>query len=269
MEEHELVAAELAGVTLSEAEANQQELNLRIAAYRTTSLMGPSGAGKTIILKMLAGLLAPAAGTVRIMGESLSSLSDRQELQLRRRVGYVFQDAALWQNADVFQNIALPLRYHRVYEDERELESNVTALAKRFEIGQYLTRRPANVPFGVRKTVSFVRALATNPEILFVDEPTAFLDAAAAERIFSAMRRLKSQRKTVVTATSDPRITAKLADDLVVLKDMRILEAGAVMDIARSRDPAVTEILSDVLSEAATYAGDILELMDPDVDPFP
>jgi phospholipid/cholesterol/gamma-HCH transport system ATP-binding protein len=261
-------AAELASVALSEEAPEENDLNLRVRLHRTTSLMGPSGSGKTVILKTLAGLLEPAAGVVRVLGQTLQSLSERQEIDLRKRVGYVFQDAALWQNMDVFQNIALPLRYHRLCPNEEALRERVHRLAQEFGIAHYLTRRPANVPFGVRKTVSFLRALAPEPELLFVDEPSAFLDTTGADRIISALRQMKDDNRTVVTATSDPRITAQLADDLVVLKDAQVLEEGPVAAVVRSSNPQVAEILSDVLSETATYAGDILDLLDPEQDPF-
>lgn len=261
-------AVELRNVALSEESPEENDLNIRLRKHRTTSLMGPSGSGKTVILKTLAGILAPAAGKVSILGESLSGLGDRGEMRLRQRVGYVFQDAALWQNMDVSQNIALPLRYHRIYPNETALRERVDQLSRQFEIESYLSRRPANVPFGVRKTVSFVRAIGPDPELLFVDEPTAFLDSAAADRIVSALRHFKSQNKTIVIASSDPRVTAKLADDLVVLKNFQVLEEGPLAEVVRSSNREVAEILSDVLSETATYAGDILELLDPDDNPF-
>ncbi len=243
-------------------------VNLAFAAEACTVIMGPSGSGKSTLLKAAAGLSAPDTGRVEILGLDPWRASDREIESLRKRNGFVFQDGALWQNLTLYQNLALPLQYHYAELGEEEIRRRVDALLRELGATATLTLRPSQVSAGERKIVSFIRAIIGDPELIFMDEPTTSVDSERVDLLIRKLRELKQRKRTIIAVTHNARIASQIADHLVVMKDGRILKSGSLRDISRSGDPEVERILTDVLSETATYDGDILELLDPDANPF-
>ena len=124
--------------------------------------------------------------------------------------------------------------------------------------------RPSELSAGERKIVSFLRALILDPEVVFLDEPLTSVDYQAGKRILSSIRQLKNQGRTIVAASHSPQLASQLADYLLILKDGKILAFDEFNTVVRTTDPEVQSILTEVLSEAATYDGDILSLLDDD-----
>jgi phospholipid/cholesterol/gamma-HCH transport system ATP-binding protein len=237
-------------------------VNLSFEAHRTTVLLGASGCGKSVLLKTAAGLLQPFAGHILIDGCDLSTMSERENRRFRQASGFVFQDAALWANSTLFQNMSLPLRVHFPAMSERQISERIEHLLTRVGFSENLTLRPADAAAGERKIVSFIRALVTDPRILFMDEPIAGIHHQVSERIIEVIRDLKRGGRTIIIATHDPILTSQLADSLVVMQNGRVLEAGPVAEVARSRNPDVIAILTRVLSQASTFDGSILDILD-------
>ncbi|MFQ3620789.1 MAG: ATP-binding cassette domain-containing protein, partial [Spirochaetales bacterium] len=210
------------------------------------------------------GILWPEEGYVRYKGKALSKMSEKELFFHRGKTGFAFQDAALWSNLTVFQNLYLPLQFHRHKAHPRELEQRILSLAKEYGLEGDLQLRPAQLSAGKRILVSFVRSIVLDPDILFLDEPTTFLDNLTVDRILRTLKQMKKEGKTLLIATHSPELTSQLADRLVVMKGGSILEAGPVQQVVRSRNPLVIEIISEVLSEAAVYDTDILELLQED-----
>ncbi|MFP4372764.1 MAG: ABC transporter ATP-binding protein [Spirochaetaceae bacterium] len=238
-------------------------ITMSVPAGSTTLVMGPSGSGKSALLKVAAGLIPPDTGMITLLGSELGSLTKHEERELRRRTGFVFQDAALWQNLTVYQNLALPLQYHRITEGSSEVESRVRALAGEFGMLRRLELRPAQLSAGERKMISFLRAIILEPELLFLDEPTSSVDHHGSELIVGRLRELKKRGTTMVASTHSPRISSQLADYLIVLDTGGIVARGSFREVVHTADRRVTEILSAVLSETASYDTDILDLLDP------
>ncbi|NBF41010.1 MAG: ATP-binding cassette domain-containing protein [Spirochaetes bacterium] len=258
-------AISLRGVSLfSGTEAVFADVSISVPPGSTTLVMGPSGSGKSALLKVAAGLIPADTGTVTLLGSQLGTLAKPDERELRRRNGFVFQDAALWQNLTVFQNLALPLQYHGVTENAAEVASRVRAMAGDFGMQRRIDLRPAQLSAGERKMVSFLRAIILDPEVLFLDEPTSFVDHQGAELIIRRLRELKKRGTTMVASTHSAKISSQLADHLVVLDAGGVVAQGAFGDVVHAADRRVKEILSDVLSETASYDTDILDLLDPD-----
>lgn len=257
-------AISLRGVSLfSGTEAVFADVTISMPVGSTTLVMGASGSGKSALLKVAAGLIPPDSGTVALLGSRLGTLAKPEERELRRRNGFVFQDAALWQNLTVYQNLALPLQYHGVTEGAAEVERRVRALAGEFGMQRRIDLRPAQLSAGERKMVSFLRAIILDPEVLFLDEPTSFVDHHGAELIIRRLRELKTRGTTMVASTHSARISSQLADYLVVLDAGGVVAQGPFRDVVHGADRRVKEILSDVLSETASYDTDILDLLDP------
>lgn len=163
-----------------------------------------------------------------------------------------------------YQNLALPLQFHRRKMRPEEIRGRIQELIEEFDFRDNLQLRPASLSSGERKIVSFIRALVLDPDVLFLDEPTSFVDSATSDRMMRMLKRLKQEGKTLIAATHVPTIAAQLADRLVVLKDGEVIAQGELKDVTRSQDPRVAEILSDVLSQPAAFDGDLLDLLGGD-----
>lgn len=231
-----------------------------------TIVMGLSGSGRSTLLKVAAGLLPPESGKVFVQGKDIEKMSEKEIFQFRGRSGFVFQDAALWANSSAYQNIALPLQFHHRKMTAGDVDRAIQTLVREFDFRDNLQLRPASLSSGERKIVSFIRALVLDPEILFLDDPTGSVDNASAERILRILKRLKHQGRTLILATHDPTFTSQLADHLVVLRDGVVAEQGELGSVTRSRNPYVMEVLSEILSQAATYDTDLLNLLETDSD---
>lgn len=259
------VAVRLQDVSVSfDQETVVEEVSISFPRGKCTVIMGPSGSGKSTMLKTAAGLIEPSDGRVTILGKDVARLGDRELRELRRSNGFVFQDAALWQNLSLMQNLSLPLRYHFRGLAEDEIEAKVARITRELGRTVRLTLRPAQVSAGERKMFSLARALMTEPELVYLDEPTTSVDGEAVEILIRKLKELKSANITLIAVTHDARIASRLADYVLVLKAGRILEFGSLREVTRSTNPDVSRILTDVLSETATYDGDILELLDSD-----
>ena len=263
-------ACRLSGVTISyDGTDVLSEVSLDFARGVCTVIMGASGSGKSTLLKAAAGLAVPDAGHVEILGVDPAQASDREIEALRRRNGFVFQDGALWQNLTLYQNLALPLEYHYPELAQATIRQRIMVLVRELGATRRLAFRPAQVSAGERKVVSYIRAIIAEPELIYMDEPTTSVDTERVDLLIRSLRELKERGRTIVAVTHNARIASQIADHVVVMKEGRILRSGSLREISRSGDPEVERILTDVLSETETYDGDILELLDPDTNPFP
>jgi phospholipid/cholesterol/gamma-HCH transport system ATP-binding protein len=235
--------------------------SVAFAKGASTVIMGPSGCGKSTLLKVAAGICVPDSGEVLLEGRPLARLSAPRLLQLRRTSGFMFQDAALWANKSIFENLALPLQFHCPDMPPAEVRERVQASLERVGLEASSGLRPAQLSMGEAKIASFLRAVILEPELLFLDEPTPSLDHAALEKIMSQIREMKQRGCTIIAVTHDAHLTSMLANDLVVLKQGRVLAAADFASVRRSRNPELIAILSRVLSEAATYDTDLLDLL--------
>lgn len=238
------------------------EINLNFPQAKTTVVLGPSGCGKSVLLKVAAGILQPNGGRVTVDGKNMASMSERQNREFRRRTGFVFQDAALWSNNSLFQNMSLPLRFHYPELSEEEVRGRILHLVSRIGFLEDLNLRPAETSLGERKIVSFVRAIVSGPETLFMDEPLSGIHHQVTDNMLNLVRDLKREGRTIIIVTHDPLLTSQVADWLVVLSRGRILECGPTAEVAASTKPEVIGILSRVLSQASTFDDSILDILD-------
>lgn len=241
-----------------------RQLSLEIPAGECTVIMGPSGAGKSTLLRLGAGLIPPDAGQILFRGRDWYSFSDHDSAAVRIDLGFAFQNGALWANKSVYQNIELPFLYHRPKSGRQEVRDAVAQAAKLAGIHAQLGLRPSQLSLGEQKLVSLARALVLDPKILFLDDPTGSLDAQAAEKLLLLFQDLKRQGRTILLVTQDPVVTSRVADRLVVMKAGAVLTEGPFTEVVRNPDPDVVAILTSVLSQAATFSNDILDLLSID-----
>ncbi len=247
--------------TLSQEFEVLKEVSVGFPRGKSTVIMGPSGCGKSTLLKVAAGILLPESGRALLEGEDLSRLSERRMRDFRRRGGFVFQDAALWGNQTVFDNLALPVRFHEPQLAPQEVRRRVMDALGRMSMANQAALRPSQLSAGERKLVSFLRGIILEPQVVFLDEPTTSIDHAMAERMTAMIRLLKERECTIIAVTHDPTLTSMIADFLVVMKEGRILEAGPFEGVRGSSNPQVIAVLSEVLSKSSTYDTDLLDLL--------
>jgi phospholipid/cholesterol/gamma-HCH transport system ATP-binding protein len=254
-------AVELAGVHISsEGYEIIKDITVGFPTGRSTIIMGTSGCGKSTLLKAAAGIMPPSAGTVLFRGVDVHQMSGRELAEVGKTAGFVFQDAALWENRTMYQNVAFPLEYHFDLT-EKQIRERVTRLLRRTALDDQAHLRPAQLSIGERKVVSFCRAVIHNPSIVFMDEPTLSVDRERGETVLGMIRELKSEGRTLITVTHDPKLTSWLADYLVILRGGNLVEAGEFRDVRSSRNPVTQSVLADVMGEAASYDTDLLDLL--------
>ncbi len=237
------------------------DVSIEFPYAATTLILGPSGSGKTTLLKIAAGLFPPDRGKVSYNGVDITATSGEHERELRRNLGFAFQDGALWQNMTIFQNLALPLQYHYPRMAADEIRSRIDRLVGAFPIRRHMTLRPAALSAGERKIVSFLRALVLDPQVLLFDEPTSFVDNQAAQRIEALLAACKRSGTTLIGISHNAELTAQLADYLLVIIAGSVRAFGSLREVASSSDREVQRLLTEVLSDAATFDGDILDLL--------
>ena len=231
-------------------------IDLAVPAGDVVALVGGSGSGKTTLLRQMVGLLTPAEGEVRVFGEPLFSGSHQAQLARRRRFGMLFQQGALFSAFTVFDNIAFPLREFGV-RDEGLLRDLVLLKMAMVELAPDVAlRMPAELSGGMVKRVALARALALEPELLLLDEPTAGLDPDLSAAFVALIRSLhQALGLTVILVTHDLDTLAALATRVAVLAAGRILAFGPLDEIMNVQDPFIDRFFHSARSQAALARG--------------
>lgn len=203
------------------------EISFSVPRGQSVAIIGESGCGKTMLLKAIAGLIRPTSGVVFYDGININGLSDRELTRLRRRLGFVFQNAALFDSMTVGQNVAFPLVQHSLASD-REIDRIV--LDRLAEVGlpdTVVAKRPSQLSGGMRKRVGLARALVLEPELILYDEPTTGLDPIMSDVINELMLNTRRDKGvTSIIVTHDMRSAQKVADRILMLYPFARLNKG-------------------------------------------
>ena len=234
-------------------------LDLDMRRGEILGIVGGSGTGKSVLLRSIVGLQRPAAGDVRVLGAELSSLDADARSRVEQRFGVLFQDGALFSSLNVMENVALPLIEHAGLP-RAEAEQVACLKLALAGLGQdVLERAPSALSGGMRKRVALARALALDPEILFLDEPTAGLDpisAAAFDRLIRTLR--DALGLSVFLVTHDLDTLYAICDRVAVLSQKRVLAIGPLSDVAATPDDWVQAYFHGPRGRAAQAADGIL-----------
>jgi phospholipid/cholesterol/gamma-HCH transport system ATP-binding protein len=233
-------------------------IGLSLRAGETLFAMGGAGSGKSVLLKTAAGLLLPEEGEVLYRGKSLARMSAREEAAFRKASGFVFQDAALWANQSLYDNLALPVRLHEPRWGKAEVDRAVRRAAELVGYDQELHVRPAELSSGERKLIGLARALVLDPELLLMDDPTSILDEAAAVRVQDIVESLKARGRSILIASAASGFASRCADSISVLLGGTLAASGSYAEAAAWTDPrvrAVTGRLKPRAEAAPAWAG--------------
>jgi putative ABC transport system ATP-binding protein len=201
-----------------------REVNLDIAAKEFIAIVGPSGSGKTTLLGLLAGLDTPATGTVELAGQSLNDLTEDGRARFRAaNIGFVFQTFQLIPTLTALENVLVPLELSGAPGSGRELESRARSLLERVGLGDRLSHYPQQLSGGEQQRVGLARAFASEPKILFADEPTGNLDGETGARIIDLMVRLNAESDTTLVLVTHDLDLAGRAGRVIRLASGRII----------------------------------------------
>jgi phospholipid/cholesterol/gamma-HCH transport system ATP-binding protein len=219
-----------------------EDVTFDIPRSQAFCLLGRSGTGKSVALKHAIGLLQPDSGRVTVNGQDMATLRGEALVDARRRIGFLFQHAALFDSLTVGENVAFPLRRHR-RETAAEIERMARAKLERVGLGPEYDRRPADLSGGMKKRVGLARAMALDPPVLLVDEPSAGLDPVTAGEIDGLLLDLKSQGVTLLVVTHNIPSARLIGDELALLDGGRIVASGTAAALDRSSHPLVRAFL--------------------------
>jgi phospholipid/cholesterol/gamma-HCH transport system ATP-binding protein len=219
-------------------------VNIDIPRGRIVAFMGPSGVGKTTILRLISGRLRPDAGTVEINGQRISSMSDRELQRFRRNIGVLLQDGALFTDLTVFENIATPIREHTDLPEplvRRVVKSKLNAVG----LGGIEEKMPHELSGGMARRVAFARAVVLDPDIMLYDEPMTGLDPIAVSTIRTLMRETNDALgQTSLVVTHNVTQIRELADYCYILASARIAGEGTPEELAASTEPRVDQFMN-------------------------
>lgn len=211
---------------------------------RTTVVLGPSGCGKSVLLKHLVVLERPTMGEVWFEGNRIDDLSEVQLGPYRRQIGFLFQQSALFDSLTVYENVAFPLREHRVRSDG-EIGDRVHQVLRMVGLPEKAKQMPADLSGGQRKRVALARAIVLEPKVVLYDEPTTGLDPIRADVINELVIKLREQMGiTSIVVTHDLTSAFKLADRMVMLNDGVIRLQGPTELFRESTDPLIHRFLA-------------------------
>ncbi|MGC8552579.1 MAG: ABC transporter ATP-binding protein [Phycisphaerae bacterium] len=224
-------------------------LSLDIPADETLVVMGPSGVGKSVLLKLIVGLLRPDAGEIYFHGRRIDTLSEGELEPIRKRFGFLFQMGALFDSMTVGENVSFPLRQQGIRSDAhiRDVVHEKLSVVGLEGIEQ---KMPGDLSGGQRKRVALARAIAMNPEVVLYDEPTTGLDPIRSDVINELILKLKEELKvTGIVVTHDMTSAFKVADHIVMLLDGKIIARGTSDEIRTCKDERVCRFIHGRASE--------------------
>jgi len=229
-----------------------KDVDLDVHRGEILAVVGGSGSGKTTLLRHLIVLARAAPGAVRVLGEDVSALGERELLGLRQRIGVLFQNGALFSGMTVLENVGAPLREHTGLGDRL---INELALVKLALVGLEAdtgTLYPSQLSGGMRKRVALARAIALDPELLFLDEPTSGLDPVGADALDELVLHLRAALGlTVVMVTHDLDSLWRVSDRVILIGHGHVLGNGPMAELIRSEDPDVQRFFGGPRGRAA------------------
>ena len=229
-----------------------EHLNLDIPKGEVVGVIGPSGCGKSVLLRAITGLKSPESGSVEVFGERLETLSRDERTAIERRWGIMFQDGALLSNLTVRENVMVPMKEHTqlsrpLMHDLADMKIRLSGLAA--SAGD---KYPSDLSGGMRKRAALARALALDPELLFLDEPTAGLDPITAAAFDTLVRSLqRALGLTVFLVTHDVDTLYATCDRIVVLGEKKVLAVGTITELREVDHPWIQEYFSGPRGRAA------------------
>jgi phospholipid/cholesterol/gamma-HCH transport system ATP-binding protein len=219
-------------------------ISLAVARGETLAVLGRSGTGKSVLLRLVIGLEKPDSGSIRIHGQDIAGLALDRLGEIRTTMGFLFQHAALYDSLTVEQNVAFPLEHHRKGMSKSEQRDRIHALLAEVGMQDAVAKMPSDISGGMQKRVGLARALALEPDILLLDEPTAGLDPISSAEIDDLVLKLQEEHHMAsIVVTHDLHSAKTIADRLALLNGGNVVIEGSFEELQKSDIAFVREFL--------------------------
>jgi len=223
-----------------------KNVNFFVNQGETAVIMGRSGVGKSVSLKLLLGFLRPDDGQIIVAGQDVTFFTEEQFSEIRRIVTMVFQSGALFDSLSVAENVAFPLETHGAKRSHEEIDKRVDELLKMLNLTEYADKLPSDLSMGTKRSVAIARALAEDPQAILYDEPTTMVDPLMAAHMSDLIVKLKKTlHKTSIVVTHDTHLGKKLADRVIFLQEGRVGFFGTWPELEASKDPFLKNFLQE------------------------
>jgi phospholipid/cholesterol/gamma-HCH transport system ATP-binding protein len=219
-------------------------ISVSVKRGETLAVLGRSGTGKSVLLRLIIGLEKPDSGSIRIHGQDIGGLALDQLGEIRKKMGFLFQHAALYDSLNVEQNVAFPLQHHKRKMSKAEQKDRVMELLAEVDMESAAAKMPADISGGMQKRVGLARALALEPDILLLDEPTAGLDPISSSEIDDLVLKLQQEHHMAsIVVTHDLHSAKTIANRLALLSEGKVVIEGSFEELQQSDIEFVREFL--------------------------
>ena len=222
-----------------------RDVSFQVRAGEALCILGRSGTGKSVTLKPIISLLKPEQGRIWVEGEEITGLHASDLSRVRRKMGFLFQGAALFDSLTLYENLALPL-FRLTSKSPAEVDAIIDRVLRDVGLGDDRQRMPSELSGGMRKRAGLARALVLEPRILLVDEPSSGLDRITASEIDELLLREKVERRTtLIVVTHDVRGARRIADRIAILNQGRLIADGTVEEVQHSENEIARSLISE------------------------
>ena len=226
-------------------------MTLEIPRGSGVAIIGGSGTGKSVFLKLVMGLIKASSGSIMVDGVEITGLNERQLGPHRRKIGLLFQDGALFDSLTVEENVAFPL-VEAGWKDRQKIKAAVLETLASVDLEEHLHKLPSDLSGGMRKRAALARAIITDPQAVFYDEPTSGLDPVVADSIDHLIRRTQRRRGiTSVVVTHDMKCLRAVADQVIYLRDGVVYFSGTPAALLESADPVIRQFVEGRSGESS------------------
>lgn len=216
------------------------DVSLKLYNGENLVVLGKSGSGKSVLIKCIVRLLDPDDGTIRVLGEDVSTLSRQGLGELRKKIGFLFQSGALYDSMTVRQNLEFPLRRIKKDLSQKEINEKVAEVLENVGLSDALNKMPSQLSGGMRKRISLARTLVVDPRIMLYDEPTTGLDPVTSDEISTLINEIQKKYKTSsIIITHDIECARTTADRIIMLFNGEVYKEGELAEFEKSTDASI------------------------------
>jgi phospholipid/cholesterol/gamma-HCH transport system ATP-binding protein len=229
--------------------SQQVLVNLDLNLYKEENLvvLGKSGSGKSVLIKLIVGLLPADSGSIHVMGKEVTELKREELAEAREIIGFLFQSGALYDSMSVRQNLEFPLRRIRKKMTDKEMDDKIMDVLENVGLADVLDKMPSELSGGMRKRIALARTIVVDPQIMLYDEPTTGLDPTTSNEISSLILKVQEKYKTAsIIITHDIACARKVANRLVMLQDGKVYKEGKLEDFENSDDEVIQSFFHSI-----------------------